>query len=469
MAWDGMGAFVRALEQRGELVRVARRVDPHLEVAAIADRVMKAGGPGAPLRGRRPARAFRSSSTRSARGGACRSRSASTTWKSTRAPSPSSSSHAGPVERRGSSRSSRSSCPSSRTSPRARRREGAVPGRRRRPATTSISTRSPSSRAGRATAAPSSRSRRSSRATPRRARATSAATACRSSTGAAPPCTGRCTRPARATSAARRSWACAASTSRSRSAATRRSRTRPRRRCPTGSTSGCSPASCASAPWPPSGARRSTSRSRPTPTSCSRGTSTRRRALVDEGPFGDHTGYYTPVDRFPRFHVTARHAPPDAVYPGHARGPAADGRRVARQGDRAPLPAAAPDALPRGRRHEPARRGRVPQPRARLDQEAVPLPRGAPRARPLGVGADVVLEGHLRRRRRRRRAERRAGRVAAAREPRPEARLRVRRRADRPARSRREPGALGRQGVHRRHAQVEGRGVHARVARALPR
>ena len=34
-----------------------------------------------------------------------------------------------------------------------------------------------------------------------------------------------------------------------------------------------------------------------------------REELFDEGPFGDHTGYYTPVDRFPRFHVTAHHAP----------------------------------------------------------------------------------------------------------------------------------------------------------------
>ncbi len=25
---------------------------------------------------------------------------------------------------------------------------------------------------------------------------------------------------------------------------------------------------------------------------------------VDEGPFGDHTGYYTPVEKFPKFHVT---------------------------------------------------------------------------------------------------------------------------------------------------------------------
>jgi 4-hydroxy-3-polyprenylbenzoate decarboxylase len=45
MAWDGMGAFVRALEQRSELVRVRRRVDARLEIAAIADRVTKANGP----------------------------------------------------------------------------------------------------------------------------------------------------------------------------------------------------------------------------------------------------------------------------------------------------------------------------------------------------------------------------------------------------------------------------------------
>ena len=46
--------------------------------------------------------------------------------------------------------------------------------------------------------------------------------------------------------------------------------------------------------------------------------------------------------------------------------------------------------------------------------------------------------------------------------------LAVRRRPDRPARPRRQPGALGQQGVHRRHAQVEGGGVRARVARAVP-
>jgi 4-hydroxy-3-polyprenylbenzoate decarboxylase len=45
MAYDGMAEFVRALEESGELTRVRRRVDPYLEVSEIADRTMKGGGP----------------------------------------------------------------------------------------------------------------------------------------------------------------------------------------------------------------------------------------------------------------------------------------------------------------------------------------------------------------------------------------------------------------------------------------
>lgn len=37
--------------------------------------------------------------------------------------------------------------------------------------------------------------------------------------------------------------------------------------------------------------------------------------LVEEGPFGDHTGFYTPVDLYPRFHVTAITHRRKAVYP----------------------------------------------------------------------------------------------------------------------------------------------------------
>jgi 4-hydroxy-3-polyprenylbenzoate decarboxylase len=44
-------------------------------------------------------------------------------------------------------------------------------------------------------------------------------------------------------------------------------------------------------------------------------------ALFDEGPFGDHTGYYTPVDKFPRFHVTAITRRANAIYPSTIVGP----------------------------------------------------------------------------------------------------------------------------------------------------
>ena len=37
--------------------------------------------------------------------------------------------------------------------------------------------------------------------------------------------------------------------------------------------------------------------------------------LVDEGPFGDHTGFYTAAEQFPVFHVTAMTMRRDAVYP----------------------------------------------------------------------------------------------------------------------------------------------------------
>ncbi len=41
----------------------------------------------------------------------------------------------------------------------------------------------------------------------------------------------------------------------------------------------------------------------------------------DEGPFGDHTGYYTPVERFPAFHVTAITRRREPIYPATVVGP----------------------------------------------------------------------------------------------------------------------------------------------------
>jgi len=43
--------------------------------------------------------------------------------------------------------------------------------------------------------------------------------------------------------------------------------------------------------------------------------------LVDEGPFGDHTGFYTPKDRFPAFHLTCLTRRRDAIYPHTIVGP----------------------------------------------------------------------------------------------------------------------------------------------------
>jgi 4-hydroxy-3-polyprenylbenzoate decarboxylase len=37
--------------------------------------------------------------------------------------------------------------------------------------------------------------------------------------------------------------------------------------------------------------------------------------VVDEGPFGDHTGFYTPVEKFPVFNVTALTMRRNAIYP----------------------------------------------------------------------------------------------------------------------------------------------------------
>ena len=41
-------AFIRALEETGQLVRVREKVSPVLEIAAIADRVSKSRAPGEP-------------------------------------------------------------------------------------------------------------------------------------------------------------------------------------------------------------------------------------------------------------------------------------------------------------------------------------------------------------------------------------------------------------------------------------
>ncbi len=95
--------------------------------------------------------------------------------------------------------------------------------------------------------------------------------------------------------------------------------------------------------------------------------------LRDEGPFGDHTGYYTLPEPYPVFHVTAITHRKDAVYPATIVGipPMEDFYigGVPRLRDET-LPAHLQDELPREIVDIalPARR-RLPQPRLREHQE----------------------------------------------------------------------------------------------------
>src|SRR5579884_1050521 len=45
MPYDDLRSFIRALENRGELKRIAFQVDPDLEITEFADRAVKSGGP----------------------------------------------------------------------------------------------------------------------------------------------------------------------------------------------------------------------------------------------------------------------------------------------------------------------------------------------------------------------------------------------------------------------------------------
>ena len=49
MAWKNQQAFIDALENAGELIRIKEYVNPHLEIAEITDRVSKSGNGGKAL------------------------------------------------------------------------------------------------------------------------------------------------------------------------------------------------------------------------------------------------------------------------------------------------------------------------------------------------------------------------------------------------------------------------------------
>ena len=145
-----------------------------------------------------------------------------------------------------------------------------------------------------------------------------------------------------------------------------------------------------------------------------------------EGPFGDHTGFYTPPEEFPLFRISAITMRRDAIYPSIVVGkPPAEDEWLAKATERIFLPGD-PDERPRARRLRPARGRHVPQLRDRLDPQALPRSRAQGDARDLGPRAALALEVGRRRRRGRRRPRLRAGVLPRLRERRPEARRRAR-------------------------------------------
>ena len=132
------------------------------------------------------------------------------------------------------------------------------------------------------------------------------------------------------------------------------------------------------------GARPSTSRCRPTPRSSSRGT-IEAGDMGTEGPFGDHTGYYSPPEPFPVFHLTRDDDAPRRDLPvdrrRRSRRPRTPGSGKATE--RIFLPAHPHDRA-RDRRLRPTGRRRVPQLRDRLDPQGVPGPREEGHARRSG-------------------------------------------------------------------------------------
>ena len=106
--------------------------------------------------------------------------------------------------------------------------------------------------------------------------------------------------------------------------------------------------------------------------------------LGTEGPFGDHTGFYTPPEPFPVFHVTAMTMRRDAIYPSIVVGkPPQEDAWLGKATERIFLPAIRA-TVPEIVDYDLPVAGALPQLLHRLDQEGVPRPRAEGDARDLG-------------------------------------------------------------------------------------
>ena len=140
-------------------------------------------------------------------------------------------------------------------------------------------------------------------------------------------------------------------------------RTPRRRRCPKGSTSCCSPAFSR-------GAASSWSSARTVDLEVPASAQIVLEGYVEpgerrrEGPFGDHTGFYSHRRRLPGVPPDVHHAAEEADLSDDRRRHSADGGLLPRQGERADLPAAHPEDAAGDRRHALPGGRHLPQHRA---------------------------------------------------------------------------------------------------------
>src|SRR5207249_738697 len=181
---------------------------------------------------------------------------------------------------------------------------------------------------------------------------------------------------------------------------------------------------------------------------------------------GPGSGDPAPTDRMPvAIALGGDHALRTADLPDDDRRSAAGGGLLARQGDRAPVRAHHPAPAARGRRRQHAGRGYLPQPRDRVDPEALPGPRAQGDDGALGHGPHDAGEDDRRRQRARERPRSLGGRLARHRQHRSQAGPRDPRRADGRPRPRRAPPPVRRQARGRRDREGRARRHRAAVAR----
>ena len=163
--------------------------------------------------------------------------------------------------------------------------------------------------------------------------------------------------------------------------------------------------------------------------------------------------------RFPGLPRDRRDAACAAGLRDDDRRPAADGGRFHGGGRRAALPPARSKDDSRRRGHVAPRRRHLPQPDDRLDRQALSGAGAEGHARHLGNRPDDVHEDDRRRGRRLQRPRSGGSRLEGAQPHRPAARLRVRARPDRRARSRLAGAVLRVARRHRRDEKAPGRGL----------